>query len=124
MYRQTSHHCAASSTVSMKTFLVLEDTASVFVSMLPTSAIGRQRERQREAPTMPMTDRDTQIAYCLEHILPIWERWTDGDPAVRRLLECESADPVQSEERFQELKATTLRLRKRGRNARIAAALA
>jgi hypothetical protein len=69
-------------------------------------------------------DRTAQLAYCQEHMLPIWEHWTDGNLVARHLLECESADPARSEERFQELLATTFQLRKRGRSARVAAALA
>jgi hypothetical protein len=32
-------------------------------------------------------------------LLLIWERWTDGNLAMRRMLECESADPRSHEER-------------------------
>jgi hypothetical protein len=44
-------------------------------------------------------DRAAQRAYAYEHLLPIWERWTDGNPAMRRALDCESADPSTHEER-------------------------
>jgi hypothetical protein len=44
-------------------------------------------------------DRAAQRAYAYEYLLPIWERWTDGNPAMRRALDCESADPSTHEER-------------------------
>jgi hypothetical protein len=34
--------------------------------------------------------------YCLRFMLHIWERWTDGNLAMRRALECEIADPLHS----------------------------
>jgi hypothetical protein len=69
-------------------------------------------------------DRDAQIAYCREHMLPIWEYWTDGNPAFRQLLACENADPALFDGRYQSLIAATYQLRKGSRNAQVAAALA
>ena len=39
-----------------------------------------------------------EVDYCREVLLPIWERWTDGNLAMRRALDCESADPLTHEE--------------------------
>jgi hypothetical protein len=36
-------------------------------------------------------------AHCRSTLLPIWELWTDGDPALRRALEC-LADPASHRE--------------------------
>jgi hypothetical protein len=36
--------------------------------------------------------RDEHTALC-QTLLVIWERWTDGNLAMRGMLECESADP-------------------------------
>jgi hypothetical protein len=71
-----------------------------------------------------MPDTSDQRAYCREHILPIWERWTDGNVAARRLLECESADPASHVALFGRLMATTHELRTRGHDAGTRAALA
>jgi hypothetical protein len=35
-----------------------------------------------------------EFASCRTTLLPIWELWTDGDLAMRRALECASADPA------------------------------
>jgi hypothetical protein len=69
-------------------------------------------------------DRDAQIAYCREHMLPIWEYWTDGNTAARRLLDGDTANPALVDGNYQALVAATHQLLKRGRNARVAAALA
>jgi hypothetical protein len=71
-----------------------------------------------------MAENVDQLAYCRVHILPIWERWTDGNVAARRLLECESADPASRVALFGRLMATTHELRMRGRDASTRAALA
>ena len=42
-------------------------------------------------------ERHIHLAYCREVLLPIWERWTRGDPAMRRALENHNADPVTHE---------------------------
>ncbi|MDB5075583.1 MAG: hypothetical protein JWO42_1762, partial [Chloroflexi bacterium] len=55
-----------------------------------------------------------QLAYCHEHMLPIWERWTDGNQAVRRFLECTSADPVTHEEMLQQLLDTSIAISRYG----------
>jgi hypothetical protein len=69
-------------------------------------------------------DRDAQLAYCLVHIVPIWERWTEGNMAARRLLESANADPASHGELFGRLMATTHALRTRGTDASTEAALA
>jgi hypothetical protein len=68
-------------------------------------------------------DRNAQIAHAREHMLPIFERWTDGNVSARRLMECESADPASHEERFRSLIDTTAILRRRGRGLGTMAAL-
>ena len=42
-------------------------------------------------------DREAALGYCREVLLPIWERWTDGNLAMRRALDCQSADPLTHE---------------------------
>jgi hypothetical protein len=37
-------------------------------------------------------ERTAQLEYCRVHMVPIWEHWTNGNPAARRLLECTSTD--------------------------------
>jgi hypothetical protein len=56
-------------------------------------------------------------AYCLQHMLPIWERWTDGNLAMRRALECESADSHTHEERRNTLFQTQLKFEGHGDSA-------
>jgi hypothetical protein len=68
-------------------------------------------------------DRAAQCAYAYEHLLPIWERWTDGNLAMRRALECESADSHTHEERRNILFQIQLRLGGRGDSAPTMAAL-
>jgi hypothetical protein len=62
-------------------------------------------------------DEGHQITYAYTHLLPIWERWTDGNLAMRRALECESADPLTHEERRNILFQTQIRLAGRGDSA-------
>jgi hypothetical protein len=69
-------------------------------------------------------DRIAQLTYCREQMLPIWEHWTNGNPVVRQLLGCDSTDTALFDGRYRELMAATHQLRKHGRNARVAAALA
>jgi hypothetical protein len=45
-------------------------------------------------------ERDEALAYCRSVLLPIWERWTDGNLAMRRALDCQSADPLTHEDRL------------------------
>ncbi len=47
----------------------------------------------------PPEHSSEQCAYAYEHLLPIWERWTDGNLAMRRALESDSADPLTHGER-------------------------
>jgi hypothetical protein len=68
-------------------------------------------------------DHADQHAYCLAHIVPLWERWTDGNLAARRLLECTSVDPDSHEERFQMMMTTTRELCTRRASPSIEAAL-
>ena len=47
---------------------------------------------------MPLDDTPA-LTYCRGVLLPIWERWSDGDPSMRRALDCQSAKmPLQSRE--------------------------
>jgi hypothetical protein len=62
---------------------------------------------------MPRDDSPAR-SYCYTVLLPIWERWTDGDPAMRRALECQSADPLTREEQRNRLFATAQRFHGRG----------
>jgi hypothetical protein len=39
------------------------------------------------------SDAVNWLICCREILLPIWERWTDGNPALRRALESEESDP-------------------------------
>jgi hypothetical protein len=69
-----------------------------------------------------MHDNAEQRAYCREHMLPIYERWTDGNLAARRLLECASADPASHEELFRRFLDTTRELGVRGNDGSVRAA--
>jgi hypothetical protein len=65
-----------------------------------------------------------RLAYCQATLLPIWERRTDGDPALRRLLEGPTAGPDNHEERLRALRLTSADLRRRGeRGPGVAAAI-
>jgi hypothetical protein len=69
-----------------------------------------------------MHNQDDQRAYCLASIVPLWERWTDGNLAARRLLECMSADPASHEELLRRLLDTTQELGIRGNDSSVRAA--
>jgi hypothetical protein len=43
-------------------------------------------------------ERDEALDYCRSVLLPIWERWSDGNVVMRRALDCRSADPLSHEE--------------------------
>jgi hypothetical protein len=60
---------------------------------------------------------------CVE-LLSVWERWTDGDPSLRRLVGCASVDLRSHEERLRILLATTARLREHENSPGVTAALA
>ena len=61
----------------------------------------------------------------LSVLLPVWERWTDGNLAMRRALECDSADPLTHEERRNILFQTQCQFQGRGETpANMAAMLA
>jgi len=53
---------------------------------------------------------DDPLAYCYRVLVPTWERWTDGNPSVRRVLDCASADPKTHQERSDALMAVILQL--------------
>jgi hypothetical protein len=57
--------------------------------------------------------RDGHTALC-QTLLLIWERWTDGNLAMRRMLECESADLRSHEERCRILMEAITQLMVRG----------
>jgi hypothetical protein len=72
-----------------------------------------------------MDEITTQHAYAAAHLLPIWERWTDGNLAMRRALACDSADPLTQEERRNILFQNQCRFQGRGDSpANMAAMLA
>jgi hypothetical protein len=71
-----------------------------------------------------MHDDVDQLEYCYTHMLPIWERWTDGNQAVRRFLECTSADTVMHEEALRRLLDASIELSRHGDTPGIRAALA
>jgi hypothetical protein len=71
-----------------------------------------------------MCDDGDQLTYCHHHVLPIWERWTDANPAMRRLIECNGADPRSCDELFRKLLAASRELRLRGESASVQTALA
>jgi hypothetical protein len=68
-------------------------------------------------------DPGAQLACCREQMLPIWERWTDGNPAARRLLGGERVDPASREEHFRALMRVVAILRKHTRTASTEAAV-
>jgi hypothetical protein len=53
-----------------------------------------------------MHNRDDQRAYCLVHMVPIWERWTGGSLAARQLIEHEDGDPLPQARLFRDLRGT------------------
>lgn len=69
-------------------------------------------------------DRAAQLAYAYTYALPLWEKWSDGDPCVRRLLECTSVDPSTYDAYLQRIFHTTAMLRTRGTSPSVKAALA
>jgi hypothetical protein len=71
-----------------------------------------------------VTDSGDKLWYCRVILLPIWERWTDGHPALRRALECATADPDAQRQRQQRLQQVMARLQARGRSPSVRAAIA
>jgi hypothetical protein len=71
-----------------------------------------------------MHDDGDQFPYCHAHMLPNWERRTDGNPAMRRLIECNSADPHSYNELFTRLVNTAAEIRLQGDVSSVRAALA
>jgi hypothetical protein len=57
---------------------------------------------------MPPSD-SSALGYCHTVLLPVWERWTDGNPAMRWALDCASADPASHEEQRNRLFAAAQR---------------
>jgi hypothetical protein len=65
------------------------------------------------------------LTYCRITLLPIWERWADGDRSMRRAPECTSADPLTHEEQRNRLFATMQQFHGRGESpANMAAKMA
>jgi hypothetical protein len=69
-----------------------------------------------DRPGEPVT-----ILRCREHLLPVWERWTDGNPAFRRLLDALGAEPLMPIERRDELCRVRQLLRAYGDSGSVAA---
>ncbi len=78
--------------------------------LYPTTAHGEDR------PGEPVT-----VLRCQEHLLPMWERWTDGNPAFRRLLDALGADPLTRIERRAALCGVRAQLRAHGDPGSVAA---
>ena len=53
---------------------------------------------------------DEPLTYCYRVLVPIWERCTDGNPSMRRALDCANADPRTHQERCYALMAVILQL--------------
>src|SRR5260370_1612536 len=70
-----------------------------------------------------MTEQEQQRYHCRNVLLPIWERWTEGNPALGRFLDGMSADPASRVERLYRLVTTTETLRRQGQRASVRAAL-
>ena len=70
-----------------------------------------------------MTEQEQQRYHCRDVLLPIWERWTAGNPALGRFLDGTSADPASRVARLHRLVTTTATLRRRGQRASVRAAL-
>jgi hypothetical protein len=68
-------------------------------------------------------NRDAQLAYCHEYMLPIWERWTDGNLDARRFLECDQTDPDWIESRLDIFIAAITATRRSGKSYAVGAAL-
>ena len=70
-----------------------------------------------------MTEQEQQRYHCREVLLPIWERWTDGNTALGRFLDSTSAEPASRVEQLHRLVTTTEALRRQGQRASARAAL-
>jgi hypothetical protein len=70
-----------------------------------------------------MPENVDQRASCREHMLPIYERWTDGNSTMRKLLECESMDLAAHERLFWRLLNVTRQLHQQGYDVSALAAL-
>ena len=70
-----------------------------------------------------MTEQEQQRYHCRDVLLPIWERWTDGNLALRRFLERGSADSAARAARLHLLLTITATLRRQGQSASVRAAL-
>lgn len=57
-------------------------------------------------------------------MLAIWERWTDGNPALRHTLDSARADAQMQGERRMAVLRTMARLQARGRSPSVRAAIA
>ncbi len=70
-----------------------------------------------------MTEHEEQRYHGRDVLLPIWERWTEGNPALGRFLDGTGADPASRVERLHCLVTTTEALRRQGQSAGVRAAL-
>jgi hypothetical protein len=70
-----------------------------------------------------MHDRERQLAYCQEHMVPIWKRWTNGNRAARRLIDCARQDLASHDGLFNHLVAATFALQRQGIDPAVRAAL-
>jgi hypothetical protein len=43
------------------------------------------------------------LAYCRQQLLPIWERWTDGNQTMRRALDCADNGPEHRKDQLNSL---------------------
>jgi hypothetical protein len=49
-------------------------------------------------PSVVAGATDSQLSYCRARLLPVWERWTRGNPAMRHALKARAADPDTREQ--------------------------
>jgi len=61
------------------------------------SGQGSGLDENPEAPPVVTAWRN-RLVYCREVLQPVWERWTNGHPAMRRALACDPADGARCEE--------------------------
>jgi hypothetical protein len=48
-------------------------------------------------------DHDLVLTYCTQQLLPIWERWTDGNQTMRQALVCASRGPQHHKDQLNSL---------------------
>jgi hypothetical protein len=71
-----------------------------------------------------MAENLWQITYCHEHMLIVWERWTGGNLAARKLVENRVGDPLSRGSLFRQLSAAVRALGPREESGGIKAAQA